>query len=131
MQEFLEEYNPMLKVPEEKVTRWHQSFDVDAVPDIPAVGLPKPPEVKTFSTAKDVLGTIINTFHHALFCWLIVFLWTTEQAHNLAQINPRLEAALKERLVMKDAADPPEEKKVEAPVNAGLKGVSQSLIDKV
>jgi len=46
----------MLQVPEDKVTRWHQNFDVDDVPDVPAGNIPLPPEIKTFSTAKDVLG---------------------------------------------------------------------------
>lgn len=62
-----------------------------------------------------------------------------EQAHNLAKLNPRLEAALKERAALSESTAPPktnlqqetETPKPMAPVNAGLKGVSQSLIDKV
>lgn len=62
-----------------------------------------------------------------------------EQAHNLAKLNPRLEAALKERAALSETTAPPktnlqqelEAPKPTAPVNAGLKGVSQSLIDKV
>jgi chromatin licensing and DNA replication factor 1 len=46
----------MLQVSEDKVTRWHPNFDVDNVPDVPAGNIPLPPEIKTFSTAKDVLG---------------------------------------------------------------------------
>jgi len=66
---------------------------------------------------------------------IIIYFFTTAQANNIAKINPRLEAALKERASLRDdqpkpVADP-EPKKPEAPVNAGLKGVSQSLIDKV
>uniref|UniRef100_A0A0P4XPS2 DNA replication factor Cdt1 n=1 Tax=Daphnia magna TaxID=35525 RepID=A0A0P4XPS2_9CRUS len=115
--EFLANYNPLLKVSEEKITRWHQNFDVDAVPDVPLAPLPTPPDVQTFATAKDVL----------------------EQAHNLAKLNPRLEAALKERAALSETTAPPktnlqqelEAPKPTAPVNAGLKGVSQSLIDKI
>ncbi|XP_057373427.1 DNA replication factor Cdt1-like isoform X2 [Daphnia carinata] len=115
--EFLANYNPLLEVAEDKITRWHQNFDVDAVPDIPLAPLPTPPDVQTFATAKDVL----------------------EQAHNLAKLNPRLEAALKERAALSDSTAPPqtnlqqetEAPKPTAPVNAGLKGVSQSLIDKI
>ena len=52
------EHNPLLQVSEDKVTRWHQNFEVDEVPDVPAANLPLPPEIKTFATAKDVLGKI-------------------------------------------------------------------------
>ncbi|XP_046652810.1 DNA replication factor Cdt1-like isoform X2 [Daphnia pulicaria] len=116
--EFLANYNPLLQVSEDKVTRWHQNFDVDGVPEIPLANLPTPPDVKTFATAKDVL----------------------EQAHNLAMLNPRLEAALKKCAVSKDSTvpvknDPLQDieasKPAPPPVNAGLKGVSQSLIDKI
>jgi hypothetical protein len=63
-----------------------------------------------------------------------------EQAHNLAMLNPRLEAALKQRAVLSDSTAPTKtnaqeetnsSKPTPTPVNAGLKGVSQSLIDKV
>ena len=56
-------------------------------------------------------------------------------------LNPRLEAALKQRAVLSDSIATPDKtntqqetetsKPTPAPVNAGLKGVSQSLIDKV
>ena len=70
-----------------------------------------------------------------------MFICLPEQAHNLAMLNPRLEAALKQRAALKDSTAPPKtntQEDAEAskptptpPVNAGLKGVSQSLIDKV
>lgn len=49
------------------MTRWHQNFDVDAVPEVPAAGLPTPPDVKTFSTAKDVLGNLEFTLFYFIF----------------------------------------------------------------
>lgn len=66
-------------------------------------------------------------------------MFKTEQAQNLAKLNPRLEAALKERAALSDSTESPktvseketESSKPAAPVNVGLKGVSQSLIDKV
>ncbi len=66
--EFLAGYNPLLVVPEHKVTRWHQNFDVDAVPDVPSADLPKPPEVRTFHTAKDVLGEPIMNSVNPVQC---------------------------------------------------------------
>ena len=45
-----------MNVPDDKLTRWHQNFDVDAVPDIPSSSLPQAPVIQTFVTARDVLG---------------------------------------------------------------------------
>ena len=76
LQKFLAGYNPLLQVPEDKVTRWHQNFDVDGVPDIPLANLPTPPDVKTFATAKDVLGNnsvIIHLIERNEVKCLIVF----------------------------------------------------------
>jgi|688.fasta_scaffold1157519_1 hypothetical protein len=70
----------------------------------------------------------------------LTHIFLSEQAHNLAMLNPRLEAALKKCAVSKDSTvpvknDPLQDieasKPAPPPVNAGLKGVSQSLIDKV
>ena len=67
-----------------------------------------------------------------------------EQAHSLVKVNPRLEAALKERSLIAqlnspDPVVPPhsstpadkDSNKQAAPANVGLKGINQSLIDKV
>jgi len=120
--EFLTSYNPLMNVPDDKLTRWHQNFDVDAVDDIPITSLPQAPQIKTFVTAQDVL----------------------EQAHSLVKVNPRLEAALKERSLIAqlnspDPVVPPhsstpadkDSNKQAAPANVGLKGINQSLIDKI
>ena len=50
-----------LKVPDDKITRWHPSFKVDEVPDIEPADLPQPPDVKIFSTAKEVLAHTTTT----------------------------------------------------------------------
>ena len=72
----------------------------------------------------------------------------TEQAHSLVKVNPRLETALKERsliaqlnspdpgLPLKNSTSIKVEKDsnkqpLPVPTNVGLKGVNQSLIDKV
>lgn len=62
---------------------------------------------------------------------------SAEHAHNLVKVNPRLEAALKERAALSKDDTKPETVKTSVPEkpaalgNPGLKGVSQSLIDKV
>ncbi|KFP85175.1 DNA replication factor Cdt1, partial [Acanthisitta chloris] len=42
---------------EEKLTRWHPRFNVDEVPDISPVELPRPPQEDRLSTAQEVLST--------------------------------------------------------------------------
>ena len=54
-QKFLESLSPPLKVPDDKMTRWHPRFRVDEVPDIPSADLPKAPDVKKFKTAAEAL----------------------------------------------------------------------------
>ena len=67
VQEFLTSYNPLMNVPDDKLTRWHQNFDVDAVDDIPITSLPQAPQIKTFVTAQDVLGTTHNCILQIVF----------------------------------------------------------------
>lgn len=137
-----------MNVPDDKLTRWHQNFDVDAVSDIPTSSLPQAPQIKTFVTAKDVLGTTNWSWKWLSclrnHCLNFSFISITEQAHNLVKVNPRLEAALKERSLIAqlnspDPVAPPQSctrtetdsNKPAAPTNVGLKGINQSLIDKV
>ena len=58
LQEFLSKLERPLSVPDDKITRWHPRFSLDEVPDVEEADLPQPPNVKSFTSAKDVL-------HHA------------------------------------------------------------------
>ena len=54
--EYLAKNHPSLSVDEDAIMRWHPCFKLDEVPEIDQSPLPEPPQVKTFSTAQDVLG---------------------------------------------------------------------------
>ena len=54
-QEYLAKKYPSLTVKNEAIMRWHPCFSLDEVPDIQQSLLPEPPQVKTYSTAQDVL----------------------------------------------------------------------------
>ena len=55
LQEFLQKLDRPLTVSDEKIARWHPRFRLDQVPDIEAAELPKPPQVKKLTTAREVL----------------------------------------------------------------------------
>ncbi|CAH1780280.1 unnamed protein product [Owenia fusiformis] len=62
-QKFLTQLQRPIKVPDDKITRWHPKFAVDEVPDIEVSDLPEPPEVQRFTNAKDVLDNQCNTLN--------------------------------------------------------------------
>ncbi|XP_035519484.1 DNA replication factor Cdt1 [Morone saxatilis] len=110
-----------VSVPEDKLTRWHPRFNVDTVPAIQASSLPQPPHTEKLATAQEVL----------------------DKARSL--ITPKMEKALVSlALKMEDKAA--ESNKPTTPQNStvpqtsavpaaqvptALKGVSQSLLDRI
>ncbi|XP_038155300.1 DNA replication factor Cdt1 isoform X2 [Cyprinodon tularosa] len=118
---FLSSLVPAVSVPEDKLTRWHPRFNVDSVAAITASSLPQAPRSEKVSTAQEVL----------------------EKARSL--ITPKMEKALV------SVARKAEEKNGEgtkpgctqnptvpatpasaaAQVPSALKGVSQSLLDRI
>ena len=114
-QAYLARNYPSLTVKDDEIMRWHPCFHLDEVPEIGQLPLPEPPEVKTFSTAQDVLG----------------------QAR--LKMAPRVEKALNnvakkssETKNVKMGVKTIETKKDSSQTkNTYLKGVSQSLIDKI
>ncbi|XP_076322208.1 chromatin licensing and DNA replication factor double parked isoform X2 [Tachypleus tridentatus] len=55
---FLSELDPPMKVPRDKLIRWHPSFQLDQVPDILPTLLPAPPDETKYRSAQDVLDHI-------------------------------------------------------------------------
>lgn len=45
-----------MRIPKEKIVRWHPEFDVESCKAIELADLPEPPNVEKITTAKDVLG---------------------------------------------------------------------------
>ncbi|NXB13595.1 CDT1 factor, partial [Rhagologus leucostigma] len=108
---FLAALSPPMVVPEEKLTRWHPRFNVDEVPDISPVELPRAPQEDRLSTAQEVLST----------------------ARGL--LSPKMEKALA-NLALRTAgagAGEPALSKAPAPAStsSALRGVSQGLLDRI
>ncbi|KAG8563067.1 hypothetical protein GDO81_015918 [Engystomops pustulosus] len=111
---FLETLNPPLVVPDDQLTRWHPRFSVDEVPDVVPSELPQPPQVEKLTTAQEVLT----------------------KARGL--MNPKMEKALANlalRTAETNAEDkkptPTDEAKPAPAASNALKGVSQSLLERI
>jgi len=109
---------PPIVIPEGKqVTRWHPRFQIDQVPDIiPLEGiLPVKPEPDKLGSAREVIARAQNIFENA---------------------NPRMKQAMKDMLERspkdspKMSANKPSSSSSPSTLK-GLKGVSQSLLEKV
>uniref|UniRef100_A0A3Q3W0I6 CDT1 Geminin-binding domain-containing protein n=1 Tax=Mola mola TaxID=94237 RepID=A0A3Q3W0I6_MOLML len=110
---FLSSLVPPMSVPDDKLTRWHPRFNVDTVPAVQSSSLPQPPHTEKLSTAQEVL----------------------DRARSL--ITPKMEKALvslalKTEDKVTDSRDstPPPTPAV-PPTPAALKGVSQSLLERI
>ncbi|XP_053304832.1 DNA replication factor Cdt1 [Spea bombifrons] len=112
---FLASLNPPMLVPDDKLTRWHPRFNVDEVPDIEAAELPLPPQVEKLSTAQDILckarGMMTPKMEKAL---ANLALRTAES--SATETKPSL------------AAEP---KPAPSATSTALKGVSQSLLERI
>ncbi|XP_061450064.1 DNA replication factor Cdt1 [Rhineura floridana] len=110
---FLASLNPPVVVPEDKLMRWHPRFNVDDVPDIVPAELPQPPQVDKITTAQEVL------------------------AKARSVLTPKMEKALANLALRTAETSPsvPESPRPAPPVPANtpasLKGVSQSLLERV
>ncbi|XP_070833590.1 DNA replication factor Cdt1 [Chaetodon trifascialis] len=116
--DFLSSLVPPLSVAEDKLTRWHPRFNVDSVPAIQASSLPQPPHTEKLATAQEVL----------------------DKARLL--ITPKMEKALV-CMALKSEDEVAESKELTSPQNStvpqistaplptALKGVSQSLLDRI
>ncbi|KAK5853554.1 hypothetical protein PBY51_014696 [Eleginops maclovinus] len=115
--DFLSSLVPVVMVPEDKLTRWHPRFNVDTVPIISTSSLPQPPHTERLSTAQEVL----------------------DKARAL--ITPKMEKALvslalkteenKEPTPPENQTTPPTPAPSEAQAPTALKGVSQSLLERI
>lgn len=110
-EDFLKSLDPPLVLERSKLTRWHPEFEVDQLPNVPSEPLPKPPNEKSYHTAKDVL----------------------ECAKGIFQCNKRMENAL--RLVSENQSQGKTEGRVNERIEAFksdlYKGIPKSVLDKV
>ncbi|XP_042563982.1 DNA replication factor Cdt1 [Clupea harengus] len=112
---FLESLNPPIVVTDDLLTRWHPRFKVDEVPSVQPSDLPQPPQTDKMTTAQEVL----------------------DKARSL--MTPKMEKALANMALRTAEAacakeeEPPTPKEAASPAAtpSALKGVSQSLLERV
>ncbi|KAI3362582.1 hypothetical protein L3Q82_001615 [Scortum barcoo] len=119
---FLSALVPPVFVPEDKLTRWHPRFNVDTVPTIQTSLLPQPPHSEKLATAQEVLdkarSLIPSKMEKALVC---LALKTEDKA--VERTSPQNPTAPKTSALSAAPAA--------SQIPAALKGVSQSLLDRI
>ncbi|CAH1129719.1 unnamed protein product [Ceutorhynchus assimilis] len=108
--EFLATLDSPIRIPKDKVTRWHPEFDLEKVPDIGLSPLPQPPADDKLTSGKDVL----------------------ERARSLFNCNTRLEQAMKKLNDAKQTQTPLPIKEIPKDMpQSVLKGIPKGLLEKV
>ncbi|KAJ8898198.1 hypothetical protein PR048_003558 [Dryococelus australis] len=116
-EKFLSSLDPPLVILRGELVRWHPQFEIDTVEEITPHELPQPPNVKKFTSARDVL----------------------HQAKDLFSCNPRMQSALQEMggSVSQNGSQSSVSSEKEASpskqesLHSGLKGIPKSLLEKV
>ncbi|XP_020333788.1 DNA replication factor Cdt1 [Oncorhynchus kisutch] len=112
---FLAKLNPPIRVPDDKLTRWHPRFNVDEVPNVLPSELPQPPqEAEKLTTAREVLDKARS-------------MMTPKMEKALA--NMALKTA--EMVCVKEQEPVPQTLVAPAETHSALKGVSQSLLERI
>ncbi|XP_034182262.1 chromatin licensing and DNA replication factor double parked [Osmia lignaria lignaria] len=62
-EKFLLSLETPMRIPKEKIVRWHPEFDVESCNPIEVADLPEPPNVEKMTTAKDVLDKAKSLFN--------------------------------------------------------------------
>ncbi|XP_038825303.1 DNA replication factor Cdt1-like [Salvelinus namaycush] len=112
---FLAKLNPPIRVPDDTLTRWHPRFNVDEVPNVLPGELPQPPQgAEKLTTAQEVL----------------------DKARSM--MTPKMEKALAnmvlktaEMVCVKEQEPVPQTPVAPAETHSALKGVSQSLLERI
>ncbi|XP_069578700.1 DNA replication factor Cdt1 [Brachyistius frenatus] len=113
-QVFLSSLVPPVSVPEDRLTRWHPRFNVDTVAAVPPSSLPAAPQTERAATAREVLDKARSFITPKMEKALVSLALKAEEA---AESN--------EPTVLQTSVVPA------APVSAALRGVSQSLLDRI
>lgn len=138
-QDFLSTLVPPMSVPDHMLSRWHPRFNVDAVPPVEPSPLPQPPQTDKLSTAQEVLDKARSLLTPKVGPGPPGVGGTCPPG----DVHPpcgvlQMEKALVSLTLPKDEAqearearEPAPSQKPAHPVPRGLKGVSQSLVDRV
>ncbi|XP_071337708.1 DNA replication factor Cdt1 [Trachinotus anak] len=122
---FLSSLVPPVSVPDDKLTRWHPRFNVDTVPGVQTCLLPQPPHTGKLATAQEVLDKARS-------------LITPKMEKALVALALKGEDKAAESKVPESPPQNPTDPQTSAPAAApaaqvptALKGVSQSLLDRI
>ncbi|XP_043562678.1 DNA replication factor Cdt1 [Chiloscyllium plagiosum] len=114
---FLASLNPPMHVPDDKIARWHPRFNIDEIPDIAAAELPKPPDLEKLTTAQEVLDKARSMMTPKMEKALANMALKTAEAAMAAHTEQKVEP--------KPLSPSP------SPASNALKGISQSLIERI
>lgn len=133
---FLQKLEIPMNVTRGALKRWHPDFPLENVPDIEQGDLPMPPNVEKFSCAKDVLSTARNLFNCSTPMERALERLEAKkkdekakQIQNKEQIESTVKTTLSEG--SDNANDERKKKAVPDSSAALLKGVPQSLLEKI
>ncbi|KAM9365271.1 DNA replication factor Cdt1 [Pholidichthys leucotaenia] len=121
--DFLSSLNPPMSVPEDKLTCWHPRFNVDMVPAVQISSLPLVPNTEKLTTAQEVLDKARSLITPKMEKALVSLVQKTGDDH--AEKN---EPSPQNTAAPQPSAPPPAPT---AKVPSSLKGVSQSLLDRI
>ncbi|XP_054456204.1 DNA replication factor Cdt1 [Anoplopoma fimbria] len=121
---FLSLLVPPVSVPEDKLTRWHPRFNVDTVPAVLTSSLPQPPYTDKLATAQEVLDTARSLITPKMEKALISLAQKTEDKAAESK-----EPASPQNPTVPQVSAPSTAPAVQVPTS--LKGVSQSLLDRI
>lgn len=108
LKEFLGKLSPPLSLTDDEIVRWHPAFILDNTPEVEEAPLPQPPSLQTCSTAKDVLEIIHSSV-----------------------MPPHMQRALEDVAGASKSEDQQLPEPTNPAIDKALKGISQSLVDKV
>ncbi|XP_074531172.1 DNA replication factor Cdt1 [Halichoeres trimaculatus] len=116
---FLSSLVLQMSVPDDKLTRWHPRFNVDTVPAVQPSPLPQPPHTDKLSTAQEVLNKARSLITPKMEKALVSLALKDKTEERKDTTSPKSPAATPTQ-----AAPAPQ-------LSTALKGVSQSLLERI
>ncbi|XP_022624781.1 DNA replication factor Cdt1 [Seriola dumerili] len=126
---FLSSLVPPVSVPDDKLTRWHPRFNVDTVPAVQTSSLPQPPRTERLATAQEVLDKARSLITPKMEKALVSLAQRRED--NAAESKEPTSPPQNPTAPQTPAPSAAPSSAPAAPVPTTLKGVSQSLLDRI
>lgn len=135
-EKFLLSLETPMRVPKEKVVRWHPEFDVESCKPIEQAELPQPPNVEKLTTAKDVLDKAKSLFNCATrmergLQLLADAKMTSQSSPESAKVNDSTQTDGMRKVNITVVDTPPATPTVHSNLTSTLKGIPKALLEKV